>query len=84
MNDWQPMETAPKDGTRILAIVDERGARSVEMTQWESKPVVDFIDKPFWLDMTGSCPTYECFRPYPEKYVRLLGWAPFPELPDNL
>jgi hypothetical protein len=36
MADWMPIETAPKDGTRILVVNKDEGADSIEITEWYS------------------------------------------------
>jgi len=35
-NDWQPMETAPRDGTRILVALraSEQGPAEVDVARW--------------------------------------------------
>lgn len=86
--NWQPIDTAPKDGTNILAVVEERDLwrgggwhePSVCFTRWEAKPEV-CGDNPFWLDMSGPCSTYECFRPYTPEDIHITHWMPLPALP---
>lgn len=33
--DWQPIETAPKDGTRIIAFIDDAFAEQVDLVYWQ-------------------------------------------------
>ena len=84
---WLPIDTAPKDGNEILVVVSHRNqshtgwAKSyVALTRWESDPIVK-MDKPNWLDMSGACSTYECFRPYFGD-TRITHWMPLPGLPE--
>ena len=42
MMNWQPIETAPKDGTRILVMM----RRSVHIARWES--TAKTYDDPYW------------------------------------
>jgi hypothetical protein len=36
MAEWQPIETAPKDGTEILVFYERAGARFVHIAWWEN------------------------------------------------
>lgn len=61
---WQPIDTAPKDGARVIVYCD-RGARIRIMKYWQpSNP-----DTPgFWIDGTGSAtPTHWMPLPEPPK-----------------
>lgn len=78
---WQPIETAPKDGTRFLSIcaTDDDPYRSIEITEWYVLPCTHFEliegdlyrkveDKPMegWNGNTH----------------RATHWMPLPELPE--
>jgi hypothetical protein len=72
VSEWQPIETAPKDGTQIFAI-NNRGNRAALrwMVGLNGKEgwIVMFSDAnphPFWNGACGSVPTH---------------WMPLPELP---
>ena len=43
MSDWQPIETAPKDGTRILVLIGSK----VQIAQWNEDGYVK-KPTPFW------------------------------------
>ncbi|MDR3463504.1 MAG: hypothetical protein P4L76_14425 [Beijerinckiaceae bacterium] len=74
---WQPMATAPKDGTRILATVrpTEQGPTEVDVVRW-NKPRLD--DDFCWMatDSSHDCPiVYENWE--------LSHWMPLPSgIPD--
>jgi len=53
MSDWQPIETAPKDGTEI--IVGESGTADVELCRWYDGEWVDRTYDPF-ADVTHWMP----------------------------
>lgn len=82
MSEWQPIETAPKDGTTLLLAIN----REVVVSQWDAEPFCSH-DNPYWLDMSGCCPTYECFRTYDEEEFPegevITHWMPLPEPPNG-
>jgi len=49
-SDWQPMETAPRDGTPFLAIVPVRNRVTGE--RWHEMNVI-------WADDGDGCPEWE-------------------------
>jgi hypothetical protein len=65
MPDWQPIETAPKDGTRILAVW---GKFPMRIMEWKE------VDGPFgpfanWVPESGPIVLTEqpkCWQPLPE------------------
>lgn len=61
--DWQPIETAPKDGTAILTCERGNYARSIRVCWW----VVDQYQGVFWQDDADSepNPTHWCPIPAP-------------------
>ena len=69
---WQPIETAPKDGT--ILVFRGRGTR-VEIAQWhddrQSNP-----PKPYWLD--SSLHGISWMRANPPTH-----WMPLPEFPED-
>lgn len=83
MSEWQPIETAPKDGSWILAI-NNRGNQAViiwshSAPHWTERsdaprggwihPFSDGIQSTFWNGGCGSVPTH---------------WMPLPEPPEHL
>ncbi len=53
--DWQPMETAPRDGSRFLAWCGETGDQGVDMARWYGKspsdPIGYFKTRYGWIPM---------------------------------
>lgn len=84
MSEWQPIETAPKDGTWILAI-NNRGNPAViiwnERAYWNEgdlrpgwiHPFSDGSASTFWNGANGSMPEY--WMPIP--------WHPSATLPPH-
>jgi len=71
MSEWQPIETAPKDGTRILAF-GQLGLESVVgigTVKWE------------WPD-EWHCDPSEASEYSPES-CKLTHWMPLPEPPQS-
>ncbi len=85
---WQPINTAPKDGTRILLFY---GARNAVFTAWYEKEyaycyygIVDQIpqDIPVYKYWHLVSPTDEDFPAYLEEENPInCYWQPLPELP---
>jgi hypothetical protein len=48
MTHWQPIETAPKDGTRVLLYIDEDEGPCIG--KWD----IDFWQKPNWCMEAGD------------------------------
>jgi hypothetical protein len=79
--EWQPMESAPKDGAKVLILVDWGGTRGREVwiAQWNSdchakKP------RPYW-EWVGKSTYIQEMRAHPP-----LAWMPLPstELADEV
>lgn len=68
MTDWQPIETALKDGTRILMAFEWFGQRGVEMCHWYERD--GNLPAGWSLDGGTMGDSY-----------KLLGWMPVPEPP---
>lgn len=70
--DWQPMATAPRDGTRILVTVraSEQGPAEVDVVKWARPGVADAAG---WL-ATDSDPDARIV--YAE--AELVSWMPLP------
>lgn len=67
---WQPIETAPKDGTTILGYYYGK----ILMAHWEADGSENRGGEPAWID--GSFDKYEEFFVYP-----LTHWMPLPSAP---
>lgn len=61
---WQPIETAPKDGTEVIGWNGD----SVDIIHWEVNPA--WIDEPCWEDR-------DCEMPRPSHWLPI---PPAPEL----
>jgi hypothetical protein len=49
MSEWRPIETAPKDGTRVLIFVsDERGITGIFMAEWDEGGDIEPDDDSFY------------------------------------
>lgn len=67
MSDWQPIETAPKDGTVIL-LGDNRYAKPAYlMAEWDR-------DYEYWMTKTSSRGHFQFWRD-------ATHWMPLPEPP---
>ena len=72
MTDWQPIETAPRDGTEVL-LYDECGVTVGSFRADDNFPE----DAPLWLD--NSYDDFSCgFASIP---VIATHWMPLPEPP---
>lgn len=70
-DDWRPIETAPKDGTRILMYQREAGGEYGKI-EYEDYYFVGWFDK-YWY-----CCEYSAFEREPTH------WMPLPEQPAQL
>ena len=74
ISGWQPIETAPKDGTEILVAFRRHGVKSV---QWGTP---EGMDNPIW------CVDDHKLGPFPMRGVSTrdeLGWMPLPAPPEG-
>lgn len=68
-NNWQSMDTAPKDGTDFLAYCIERGPFSpgptyrYDIARWSARSPDDRIG--YWMSRTGAIVTYWMPLPKP-------------------
>lgn len=94
MTNWQPIETAPKDGTRILAY--GMAVEGFPVIMWDSnKPRVPAFLVISWLEgwydkdeevspgLFRKVPTlsYSYWKPDPQQF-RPTHWMPLPEAPQ--
>ena len=71
--EWQPIDTAPRDGTSVLLFLPT-GAQTVGC--WD--PDFDDLDEPGWTDYTVESWAYEeVVRLYPTH------WMPLPTPPEE-
>lgn len=71
MSMWQPIETAPKDGTKVYLHIP--GRREPFLSSY-----ADYWD--CWLNRYGNGPEYQHSVPG-YKYVEPTHWFPMPEPP---
>jgi hypothetical protein len=70
--NWQPIKTAPKDGTEILAVGQWHG----EIGEGELKPSIHVVSWVYGIwEITGSC-VYGSF-------IKATHWMPLPEKPKT-
>lgn len=72
MSDWQPIETAPKDGTCILVWSAEPGYECVELVSWAE-------DEPFGTAKTWA--TQSEGPGYSHEVESVTHWMPLPAPP---
>lgn len=72
MNEWQPIETAPKDGTKVLVYTGTRNGMTASPAMWDEDKYAKRI-RPFWSrldaigrsDSRGNQPTHWMPMPLP-------------------
>ena len=69
--NWQPIETAPKDKTRILCVMDGR----VEIAQWDADGYAK-NPRPFWT-------TWDAFSKSRDRGRQPQWWMPLPDVPNT-
>lgn len=76
--DWQPIETAPKDGSRVLIYMPEASMLKVReafwATPWDGAPE----DQCYWITPFGPAG-----RGYTILPVAVTHWMPLPAPPSN-
>lgn len=79
--EWQPIESAPKDGTRIIAY----GPSVTHATgDWDSRPdayIAQWETKTLYGDKSGCWVNIDGYH---EIYIEALLWMPLPTLPNDL
>lgn len=79
--NWQPIETAPKDGTLVL-IVDESGSMEVSgyIAQWEKR--VEWVrkakDGDVYREVKDECGYWDT-----DEITCPTNWMPLPEPPKE-
>ncbi len=82
VHGWHPIKDAPRDGRKLLLLVNGE----VVMSEWNFWPDVPRYDDPYWLNTTHICPTYGCHRPYLESSYpegsSITHWREIPAPPE--
>lgn len=82
MGEWQPMETAPKDGTAVDVWVDDGEGGGHRITDaWFGEPSHTCIDS-----YCDSCPEdlgVEAWRDHWETMLAPVAWMPLPPPPTS-
>ena len=68
--NWQPIETAPKDETRILCVMGTR----VEIAQWYADKYTK-RPRPYWT-------TWDPFSKSRDRARQPHWWMPLPDMPN--
>ncbi|HEU4635425.1 MAG TPA: DUF551 domain-containing protein [Edaphobacter sp.] len=77
MSDWQPIETAPKDGTRVLVCYGSKPR--VIVAYWQSEPSLwEREDVPCWAVFEPEDPFYSVYLL--DEYEP-THWQPLPKPP---
>lgn len=71
--EWQPIETAPMDGTYILIYQHNKMYADYEHTIYVAKYRTDYLNNPEWVEAMGE--EYICFDP--------THWMPLPKPPEG-
>lgn len=79
MRGWQPIETAPKDGTAVLvcSAIDENGERLSPEDFMAFCQVAAWLSKPFSETWT----IYSNLAYDPDVHFTPTHWMPLPEMP---
>lgn len=72
--DWQPIETAPRDGTSILAVL---AGKHPETGRTFLPAVVEWSDEVGWREVDDAP------EDYPPHDWKLTHWMPLPPPPEN-
>lgn len=83
-DEWQPIETAPKDGTRILVarVGENIGADAMEINHW-------FVNETWRYEpVAGSADLYrrvkgDVYQGWSGNGHRATHWQPLPEPPEG-
>ena len=71
-NSWQPIETAPKDGTKVL--LHRKGGGPFAPCEWVEKGQIS--EEGFWL-------WWQAAPEYFTEVVNPTYWMPLPNLPEG-
>lgn len=71
---WEPIETAPRDGSEIIVFMDEAGTPVVHVARWEDDP-------PEWETGWWSFVKSGIRQERLEDWGRVLFWMALPERP---
>ena len=91
MSDWQPIETAPKDGTHILAILHRDKAEDIDGARWPAfREVREIWYRPYmnlgmWLPWHAGDPfdSYEGLADCHMGDGIPTHWMPLPQPPEK-
>lgn len=91
MNEWQPIETAPKDGTKVLGFgsgtdrgvwpADKKMPEMMCVIYWSWHEVDDFEDAGEGLFKKVKKIALEMWQPHGPHFFKPTHWMPLPEPP---